>query len=230
MWEKEDKAEDARSVKDGFATWRDSRKSRPLGQDPRGPESAEEAALSDAQKAIRSDRQSYFASSIMADYPSAALSPKDNWYGNLIGEWDVAWITDRGTGNEAVVNGEWNFAWINDGEAIEDSLAVPYRWEAKNHENPINYTAVRAFDPDKGYWDGFLLKRRKLLPFRSSRDPAGNIYETYPEGENNFEVWVFSSLSLNAFQVSISHTSDNGVNYRPIAEIWAKRRTIDLDE
>jgi hypothetical protein len=228
MWEAEDKAQEIQSAKKGYDTWKSRSRTRPGGQDPNGPETEEERSMTREQRAKRTDRRNYFAASLMFDRPSATLKEEDNWYGIFAGEWDAAWITGTGTPQERIVQGEWNFTWINGGEAVQDILAIPYLWESPGKDAPVRASTMRTFNRETGFWEGVHLQAGKIFPFAASKNQDGNIYESYQDGQL-IVTWIFYNITQDGFQVTVNQTSDGGRTYSLAAEIWAKRRIVDLE-
>jgi hypothetical protein len=226
MWETSDPAEDKKVVRAGYGPWREKQKSRPVGQDPNGPESEEWKSLSPNEKVLRTDRRDYFSAALFSLSPSPELDANDNWYGPVIGEWDVAWVPGGDFNNPAVQNGEWNFTWINSGEAVQDILSVPYLWEKRN-KDAIRATTVRTFNPATDNWEGAHFQTGKVLPFQAVRNRDGNIFESYQSEPGVITVWTFANIDANSFQVYINQTNNGGQSYQLVAEIWAKRRLRD---
>ena len=64
----------------------------------------------------------------MNDFETALVSPgknslipeKDNWFGPLVGTWDIEWVDGHGTEHERHVKGEWIFSWVLEGMAVQD--------------------------------------------------------------------------------------------------------------
>jgi hypothetical protein len=224
MWEAGGDAEDRQAARNGYSAWRTRKKIRPQFQDPNGPETEEQRNMTPQMRATMADRRNYFALAMMAERNSIDIMPEDNWYGIFVGEWDVAWITGRGTEAEKIVQGEWIFSWINRGEAIEDVMAVPYRWESSKGD-PIIATAVRAYDTSAGAWRGFRVQDGRAFHFSASRNQDRNIYETYQDG-TLLVTWIFFNITQEGFQVTLNQTTDGGMTYSMTAEIWAKRREI----
>jgi hypothetical protein len=226
MWETNDPAREKAVVRTGYASWTNQRKSRPAGQDATGPESPEAAAMSKEERAFRADRNNYFASSLFTSRPADTLSEEDNWYGTLVGEWDVAWLPEGNPAGPDVMNGEWNFMWINSGEAIQDILAIPYLWEKR--KNPLRTSTVRTHNEEGDHWEGARVQNGRIFPFRASRNADGNIFESYQTEPGVFVVWTFNAVTPDSFRVYVNQTSDNGKTYRLVAEIWAKKRFVDM--
>ncbi|MDR1050027.1 MAG: hypothetical protein LBP95_02910 [Deltaproteobacteria bacterium] len=225
MWEEFSQEEFEQSVKGGYDNWKQSLVNRLAGQSPRGPESEEEAARDPKEKFLEADRQIYFAASLSSRFPSEKLQAQNNWYGRTTGEWDVAYIHLPGSRNEELVAGEWLVYWINDGQAIQDVLSVPYRWQKPPEGfETVQATTVKAFNHAKNYWEGFHVQDDRLHYFRSSRNSSGQIIEQYQVEGGPLVATVFSEMSQTSFRAAVSHSSDNGASYTLIAEIWAKKR------
>jgi hypothetical protein len=220
MWESDDKLEDQASVKQGYASWKNQKKSRPRGQGQYADEN-----LNKEQREVRTDKRAYFADTLMTEAPSKNINPGNNWYRSLPGEWDVAWITRQGAA-ENITTGEWIFSWVNSGEALEDVLNIPYLWEKQDAKNIVRVTTLRTYNGKDGVWEGARVFPGRILPFRAGRNQDGSIYETFLNAQGNQEYWVFTNMTSDAFQVYVSESPDNGQTYRYLAEIWAKIRTI----
>jgi hypothetical protein len=223
MWDTSDPAEDKRVVRAGYGPWRERQKTRPVGQDPNGPETEEWKNLSQNEKILRTDRRDYFAASIFSLSASPDLKTENNWYSLIVGEWDVAWIPGGDFNSPDVQNGEWNFTWINAGEAIQDVLSIPYLWEKRNKDS-VRTTTIRTFNPNTGIWEGAHIQNGRILPFQATRNRDGNIFESYQTGPGVIVVWTFANIDTESFQVYINQTNNGGQSYQLLAEIWAKKR------
>jgi hypothetical protein len=230
MWDKFDQDNFERSVRSGYVTWNKDPHSRRVGQDPNGPETPEEANRPEKEKVLASDNRSYFASTLMSEIPSKDLKLTDNWYLLFPGEWDVAYIIGAGTSNEQIIAGEWSFAWINDGQALQDILSVPYRWQdpPKNFQQ-IHSTSTRLFNPKLHVWEGFHILNSALVFFRAAKSQDGLIVEHYQAGGGPLVVTTFSDFSATSFKASIKESTNNGGSYTPVAEIWAKKRGLNIE-
>jgi hypothetical protein len=228
MWEEFDQARFEGSVQSGFDNWRKGMLSRLAGSSPYGPESAEEAARDPSVKLLERDRRSYFAATLISRGPSEKLKSDDNWYRTMPGEWDIAYTHMPNTSEERIVAGEWTFNWVNDGQALQDVLSVPYRWQ-KSEDNegfvPVQSTTLRAFNHRRGYWEGFRVEGDQLFFFRGSRNAQGQIIEHYQLEGGPLVVTVLSDMGSNSFRAAVSQSFDNGSSYSLVAEIWAKKRT-----
>jgi hypothetical protein len=225
MWDDFSQKDFEGKVKAGYGEWNKDKNSRTVGQNPR-PETPEEASRPEPEKRVNQDNRNYFASTLTSPGPAKELKPKDNWYLLLMGEWDVAYITGAGTPNEKMVAGEWTFVWINEGQALQDVLTVPYRWQSvPSGFNPVVTTTVRTFNSKKTQWEGFHISEGQMAFFGAVRPNPGQIMEHYqPEGMP-LTVWLFSDLTQESFRVTVNQSNDHGATYVQIADIWAKKRT-----
>ena len=93
----------------------------------------------------------------MNDFETALVSPEknslipeeDNWFGPLVGTWDIEWVDGHGTEHERHVKGEWIFSWILEGMAVQDVFICPSR-EARNiktYPDAAYGTTIRIYNP-----------------------------------------------------------------------------------
>jgi hypothetical protein len=227
MWEEFDQNEFESGVKGGYAEWNKNSNSRKAGQDPNGPETTEQAARTKKEKILQADNRSYFASTLMSSEPNKALKAQDNWYILFPGEWDVAYMLNAGTSEEQIIAGEWNFSWINDGQALQDIMSVPYRWQdTPKGFSPLQSTSTRIFNPKLHVWEGFHIIDGQMLFFRAAKSQDGRIVERYQAQDGPLVVTVYSDFTANSFKATISQSNDNGASYSKVAEIWAKKREV----
>jgi hypothetical protein len=226
MWEDpEAAAQEQESAKQGYQSWKERKRSRPQGQNPTGPESEEERKMNREQRAARDDRRNYFANTLISERASPRISDSDNWYAPFVGEWEAALVTGFGTDSQKIVQGEWNFSWINAGEAMQDILAVPYLWDSAKAKNPLRASTLRTYNEERGVWEGVHVQAGRIFPFNATRNPDGNIYESYLDGQSQV-TWIYYNIADDGFQVTVNQTEDGGRTYRLSAELWAKRRGI----
>jgi hypothetical protein len=180
-------------------------------------------------RTIATDNRNYFASTLTSYGPSKALNPKDNLYIIMNGEWDVAYIRNPGTSEEQAIPGEWTFAWINDGQAIQDVLTVPYRWQSPpSGFKPVVATTVRIFNSSRTQWEGFHVINNQMIFFGVVKTDQNQIMEHFNVPDGPLTVWLYHDLEKDSFKVTVSESADGGLTYRKTAEVWAKRRDTTL--
>lgn len=86
-----------------------------------------------------------------------SIPEEDNWFGPLVGTWDMEWIDGHGTEQERHVPGEWIFSWVLEGTAIQDIFICPSRQARKTKTWPdaAYGTTIRIYHPGKRVWDIF---------------------------------------------------------------------------
>jgi hypothetical protein len=226
-WEQFSQEEFEKEVKSGFSLWsRPGENTRVAGQSAKGPETEAEKARTRSQKFIDRDNQTYFATTLMSPGPSKNLAPKENWFGLMSGEWDVAYIVGAGTRDEVLVAGEWTFAWINNGQAMQDVLSVPYQWsEPAAGVAPIQMTTIRMPNAQRQNWEGFHVLDGRMIYFGVARTASNQIMEHYQLEGEPLVAWTYYDLEMASFKVAISQSANNGASWTKVADIWAKRRS-----
>lgn len=78
-----------------------------------------------------------------------SIPEEDNWFGPLVGTWDMEWIDGHGTEQERHVPGEWIFSWVLEGTAIQDIFICPSRQARKTKTWPdaAYGTTIRIYHP-----------------------------------------------------------------------------------
>ena len=222
-WQEFSQEEFENKVKRGYSAWNSGDNTRVTGQSAKGPETPEEAAMTETEKLVSRDNQTYFATALTSSGPAKSLSPKDNWYATMGGEWDVAYILGGEGG--ALIAGEWTFSWINNGQAIEDVLSVPYQWgKPPEGVEPIQMTTVRMLNQKRGDWEGIHVIDGAMVYFRTAKAASGQIEERYQIEGAPMTLWTYSEVLQDSFKVTISQTTDQGATRRVVAELWCKRR------
>lgn len=101
----------------------------------------------------------------MNDFETALVSPgknslipeEDNWFGPLVGTWDIEWVDGHGTEHERHVKGEWIFSWVLEGMAVQDVFICPSREarKIKTWPDAAYGTTIRIYNPQQRTWDIF---------------------------------------------------------------------------
>ena len=73
--------------------------------------------------------KSEFADALMSENRNVNMPEEMDWFGALIGDWDMIWRQDIGTEREFVCKGEWIFSRVLNGFGIQDLFIVPSREE-----------------------------------------------------------------------------------------------------
>lgn len=166
----------------------------------------------------------------MNDFETALVSPgknslipeEDNWFGPLVGTWDIEWVDGHGTEHERHVKGEWIFSWVLEGMAVQDVFICPSREarKIKTWPDAAYGTTIRIYNPQQRTWDIFLRCGRRIHAAGSEKGrqpdcPDGN-YRAKDEMD-------FSELTENTFHWRNMATED-GMHWFLQGEAFAARR------
>ena len=125
--------------------------------------------------------------------------PKEyDWFGFLIGEWDILYSDNHGTGRERQVKGEWIFSWVLDGTAIQDVFICPSRAERQIHPQPDATwgTTLRIFNPGTKAWDIFYGATGEAERLEAKKEGDDIVLTETAEGTMK---WIFSDIRDNYF-------------------------------
>ena len=67
-----------------------------------------------------------FADALVSKNRNAKLPGEMDWFGALIGDWDMIWRQDIGTEKEFVCKGEWIFSRVLNGFGYRTFLSCPH--------------------------------------------------------------------------------------------------------
>ena len=113
--------------------------------------------LYDMQKTTQTALIEEFKTALCSDKRSKRIPEKYDYFGCLIGKWDIEWIDHLNDTTPRQVKGEWIFSWVLDGTAVQDLFIVPCRGERLVNRQPdAEYgTTLRIFNPKTLVWDIF---------------------------------------------------------------------------
>lgn len=166
----------------------------------------------------------------MSDFETALVSPEknslipeeDNWFGPLVGTWDIEWVDGHGTEHERHVKGEWIFSWILEGTAIQDVFICPSREarKIKTWADAAYGTTVRIYNPRQRTWDIFYGAAGEATRLEARKE-GSRIVLTEITGQKM--KWIFSELTENTFHWRNMATED-GEHWFLQGEAFATRR------
>ena len=121
-----------------------------------------------------------------------------DWFGFLIGEWDILYSDNHGTGRERHVKGEWIFSWVLDGTAIQDVFICPSRTERQIHPQPDATwgTTLRIFNPGTKTWDIFYGASGEAERLEAKKEGDAIVLTEITAGKMK---WTFSDIGDNYF-------------------------------
>ena len=163
-----------------------------------------------------------FINALVASSKNEALPPEHDWYGQLIGEWDILWVENEGKEKERKVKGEWLFAHILEGMAIQDLFIVPSRTEREINPQPdAEYGAtIRIYNPTTNNWDLFYGCTGSAVRLEAIKENGQIIQTELLQGKLR---WVFSSIEENNFKWERRVFNENGI-WETQVVVYATRR------
>jgi len=163
-----------------------------------------------------------FFTALYANAKNDALPSECDFYGKLIGEWDILWVENEGTETERKVKGEWLFARVLEGMAIQDLFIVPSRAERKINPQPdAEYgTTVRIYNPKTSNWDIYYGCVGQAVRLEAKKEGNTLVQTEILQGELK---WIFSNIMEDSFKWERSVYNENGT-WKTEAVVYAKRR------
>lgn len=91
-----------------------------------------------------------FSTALCSEKRSGRIPEELDFFGSLVGEWEIEWTDRLYDATPRRVKGEWIFSWVLDGTAIQDLFIVPSRAERLINKQPdAEYgTTLRIFQPE----------------------------------------------------------------------------------
>ena len=93
-----------------------------------------------------------FVNALISKEKSSLIPDEYDYWKDVIGSWDLDFVSGRGTDKEKHVKGEWHFARILDGLGIQDVFICPAREERTKLTQEYGAT-IRMFNPSTNKWD-----------------------------------------------------------------------------
>ncbi|MHB8355060.1 MAG: hypothetical protein ACYDDQ_00005 [Vulcanimicrobiaceae bacterium] len=86
---------------------------------------------------------------LVAATRSAAIPPEDDYYGPMIGDWNIRSVIHQSDGSEQTSLGVWSFRWVLSGIAIQDVIGARAPGE---HGNWYAGITLRYYEPKNRGW------------------------------------------------------------------------------
>ena len=98
-----------------------------------------------------------FINALCSNTRNERIPEEYDFFGCLIGEWNIMWNDHLEDAEPRKVKGEWIFSRVLDGTAVQDLFIVPSREECLINKQPnAEYgTTLRIFNPETMAWDIF---------------------------------------------------------------------------
>jgi len=162
-----------------------------------------------------------FFTALYANAKNDALPSEYDFYGKLIGDWDILWVENEGTEKERKVKGEWLFARTLEGMAIQDLFIVPSRAERKINPQPdAEYgTTVRIYNPKTYNWDIYYGCAGQAVRLEARKE--GNLLVQTEILQGKLK-WIFSNIMEDSFKWERNVCNEDGT-WKTKAVVYAKR-------
>lgn len=165
-----------------------------------------------------------FIEAIIANEKHNSIPESQNYWGSIIGEWELEWVVHPGTSNERCVKGEWIFSWILEGKAIQDVFICPSREEVKNKgiSNGEYGTTIRVYCEKTNCWEIFYACSNDVNRLQAKKVDNEIILTEIPDGKMK---WIFSNIQKNSFQWQNIQLKNNN-QWEVIVSAKAIRKSI----
>ncbi len=119
-----------------------------------------------------------------------------DYWGELIGSWDLDYVEGMGTKGEKRLKGEWHFVRILEGMGIADVFICPARAAGRKRGQGECGVTVRMFNPSAGEWDVIYTCAGSMTRFAGTKE-EGRVVLTNLQNKRNR--WVFTDISADSF-------------------------------
>ena len=163
-----------------------------------------------------------FVKALCSDKRNQRIPENYDYFGNLIGEWDIEWNDHLESDKPRLVKGEWIFSRVLDGTAIQDLFIVPSREERlQNNQPDAEYgTTLRIFNPQAEVWDifyGCMGEAIRLTAYKESNEII------LIENTTKKMRYVFSDITTSSFLWRKERMNEDN-KWQTVAKVSAERR------
>lgn len=165
---------------------------------------------------------SEFIAALCSNTRSEQIPEEYDFFGALIGEWNIVWNDHLEEAEPRRVKGEWIFSRVLNGTAVQDLFIVPSREERLRNQQPdAEYgTTLRIFNPKTMAWDIFYGCAGEAI-----RLTARKVGEEVILTENTTERmrYIFSSITPSSFLWRKERMDENN-EWQVVAKVTADRK------
>lgn len=163
-----------------------------------------------------------FVAALCSDARNERIPEEYDFFGGLIGEWDIVWNDHLEGAEPRRVKGEWIFSRVLDGTAVQDLFIVPSRVERLRDKQPdAEYgTTLRIFNPRTMAWDifyGCMGEAIRLTARRASEEII--LIENTTEKMR----YVFSDITPHSFLWRKERMNEKG-EWVVVAKVTAEKK------
>ena len=163
-----------------------------------------------------------FSTALCSEKRSERIPEELDFFGSLVGEWEIEWTDRLYDATPRRVKGEWIFSWVLDGTAIQDLFIVPSRDERLINKQPdAEYgTTLRIFNPKTSAWDIFYGCMGEAIRL-TARKVGEEIILT--ENTTRKMRYVFSDIKSSSFLWRKERMNEND-EWITVAKVMAEKR------
>lgn len=162
-----------------------------------------------------------FEEALVSKCKNDKIPEEYNYFGRVIGEWDLDWNDRLDSPTPRRVKGEWLFSWVLDGMAVQDVFIVPSRTERLTDIQPdaAYGTTVRLFNPETMVWEVFYGCPEECARLQAHKE-GDKIVLTESTG---LMKWIFSDITDNSFTWRSTAKNEEG-KWITLARVFATRK------
>ena len=163
-----------------------------------------------------------FTEALISKEKSSLIPDEYDYWGELIGSWDIDYVEGKGTAKEKHVKGEWYFERILEGLGIQDIFICPAREYRDNPKTGEYGATIRMFNPQKMVWDMVYTCYGTMSRFTGTKKDGMVILTNNHKKTNR---WIFTDITKNSFHWQNESTLKDGT-VKVWCEVFATRQTI----
>ena len=163
-----------------------------------------------------------FEEALVCKCKNERIPEEFNYFGKVIGEWDLDWNDRLNTSTPRRVKGEWIFSWVLDGMAVQDVFIVPSRAERLTDIQPdaAYGTTIRLFNIERQVWEIFYGCPEECARLEARKE-GDEIILT--EITSKAMKWIFSDITDNSFTWRSIAKNPAG-DWITLARVYATRK------
>ena len=163
-----------------------------------------------------------FINALCSNTLNERISEEYDFFGSLIGEWDIVWNDHLEDAEPRRVKGEWIFSRVLDGTAVQDIFIVPSRSERlRDKQLDAEYgTTLRIYNPQTMAWDIFYGCMGEAIRL-TARKFGEEIILT--ENTTRKMRYVFSDIKSSSFLWRKERMNEND-EWLTVAKVMAEKR------
>lgn len=148
-----------------------------------------------------------FSKALTSDRKNAALPVEFDYFGKLIGSWQIDYIDNR---DSHVIKGEWHFSWILEGMAVQDVIILP----------GFEYgTTIRVYNHQTHAWDITYCYTGRIIRLEAKRQDDRIVLTNLDDERRK---WVFAKIEEDTFHwqdVTVKEDGEWDVDF----DLYARR-------